>query len=249
MSNNDRWMPIYVADYLGDTMHLTTLQHGALFLCLMHYWRTGPLPDNDQALAQIARTDLRTWKREIGAVLRPLFTANGAGRLHQKRMDQELERWAEISSKRRTAGKAGADAKWKQNGGNPPDKPNGKHMANATDLPVDNSANAIANANPENGKCHDFAITPLPVQKEFKILLEEEEKKCARARPSEIKAVTAELGKALKADRGPFTPSRDFQLAALETVRGLPQPQDPIRTPEEQKAILLAAMAQERRAA
>jgi uncharacterized protein YdaU (DUF1376 family) len=244
MSNNDRWMPVYVADYLGDTMHLTTLQHGALFLCLMHYWRTGPLPDNDQALAQIARTDLRTWKREIAPMLRPLFAANGSGVLHQKRMDQELERWAEISGKRREAGKAGAEATWKRNGGKPPDKPGGKQMANATSLPVDNPANGIPNATPKNGKCHDFAITPLPVQRKNLLSREGEEMRGrARANPSDVKAVAASAVAALKVEKPPYTPSREFQLSALQVVRGLPQPQEPERTVEQQLAILRGEVA------
>jgi uncharacterized protein YdaU (DUF1376 family) len=110
MSNGDRWLPLYVADYLGDTMHLTGPEHGAYLLLLMHYWRNGPLPDDDRKLAHIARTEAGLWK-EIGVTIREFFTVGDDGLLHQKRMDWELRRWADISSKRSNAGKLGGAGK------------------------------------------------------------------------------------------------------------------------------------------
>ena len=59
---NRPWMPLYVGDYLGDTGHLTTTQHGAYFLLMMHYWRKGELPDDDRQLSKITKLPLRTWR-------------------------------------------------------------------------------------------------------------------------------------------------------------------------------------------
>ena len=55
------WMPLYVGDYLGDTGHLTTTQHGAYLLLMMHYWRKGELPDDDKQLSKITKLPLKTW--------------------------------------------------------------------------------------------------------------------------------------------------------------------------------------------
>ena len=58
---NRPWMPLYVGDYLGDTGHLTTTQHGAYLLLMMHYWRKGELPDDDRQLSKITKLPLKTW--------------------------------------------------------------------------------------------------------------------------------------------------------------------------------------------
>jgi len=110
MSRTDAWMPLYIGDYLADTMHLNAQEHGAYLLLLMHYWRNGPLLDDDKVLAGICRTSKTTWERHIATAVRAFFVHEN-GRLHQKRMDVEREKAAQISAKRREAGSRGGAEK------------------------------------------------------------------------------------------------------------------------------------------
>jgi uncharacterized protein YdaU (DUF1376 family) len=95
------WMPLYVGDYLGDTGHLTTAQHGAYLLLMMHYWRKGELPDDDRQLSKITKL-LKTWC-EYRPTLQDFFHS---GWKH-KRIDAELERMMRVSEKRAIAGQKG----------------------------------------------------------------------------------------------------------------------------------------------
>jgi uncharacterized protein YdaU (DUF1376 family) len=130
MSKPDTWMPLYIGDYLADTMHLTAQEHGAYLLLLMHYWRTGPLPDDAKMLSGIARVDRKDWDRDVGPVLRRFFTSVG-GFLHQKRIDAEREKAEQLSSKRASA----AAARW-----------SGKDKQARSNSNANASANAHANA-------------------------------------------------------------------------------------------------------
>ena len=103
-------MPFYVGDYLADTLHLTTEQHGAYLLLIMHYWQHGGLPDDDDQLRRIAgikddksMTERRQW-RSICLAIAPFFQQPG---WRHKRIDEELQKSEIIRQKRQISGRIG----------------------------------------------------------------------------------------------------------------------------------------------
>ena len=104
------FMQLYVADYLGDTRHLTTEQHGAYLLLLMTMWRSdGVLSDDPAKLARIAGVTVARWAK-IRDDLMAFFTPCEGG-ITQGRLVAELTIANEKSEKRSLSGKAGARAK------------------------------------------------------------------------------------------------------------------------------------------
>lgn len=91
-------MPLHIADYLRDTRRLTAAQHGAYLLLIMEYWVVGNLPNDDAALARIACMLPAEWKRERSTIV-SFFTKDWK----HKRIDLELAKVTDISSKRRAA--------------------------------------------------------------------------------------------------------------------------------------------------
>lgn len=98
---NPPWMPIYIADYRINTVHLSATEHGAYLLLIMRYWEAGSLPDDDRHLARIACMSDREW-RSIKPVVQAFFYD---GWKH-KRIDAELAKAAEKISKRSAAAQA-----------------------------------------------------------------------------------------------------------------------------------------------
>jgi len=104
------YMQLYVADYLGDTQHLTTEQHGAYMLLLMTMWRQGgSLPEDDRMLARVARVSARRWHL-IRAEVMAFFDVED-GKVTQKRLVEEYQKAVSKSEKRSVCGKLGGDAK------------------------------------------------------------------------------------------------------------------------------------------
>jgi uncharacterized protein YdaU (DUF1376 family) len=107
------WMPMYWGDYLRDTPHLSTTEHGAYLLIIAHYWCTGPIPNETSRLARITRMSYQEWVSLRGGLL-PFFTLDlSTNRLHHKRIDAELEKSEKILAKRQLAGAKGG---WKSRG-------------------------------------------------------------------------------------------------------------------------------------
>jgi uncharacterized protein YdaU (DUF1376 family) len=117
------WMPLYIGDYLADTMHLNATEHGAYLLLLMHSWRVGPLPTDDRSLASIARCDLPTWRR-IAPTVRQFFSEADSG-LVQGRLERERAEAIQNSGRRAAKARKAAEARWSGDAAsNAPSMPN-----------------------------------------------------------------------------------------------------------------------------
>lgn len=101
------FMPLYVADYLSDAAHLSTLEHGAYLLLIMTYWQRGEaLPADDKKLARICRVGPREWTR-IKPVISEFFQVDCSTWSH-RRIDSELQNVHAKSLKKRAGGLARA---------------------------------------------------------------------------------------------------------------------------------------------
>jgi uncharacterized protein YdaU (DUF1376 family) len=54
-------MPMYWGDYLQNTRHLSTAEHGAYLLLIAHYWEHGGLPTDEQRLRRITGLTGKQW--------------------------------------------------------------------------------------------------------------------------------------------------------------------------------------------
>lgn len=99
-------MPLYVADYLADTGHLSAAEHGAYLLLIMHYWTNGELPRDPRQLARIVRMNPRQWDAIAGTVL-SFFDET----LRHKRIDMELALARQAYERRAAAGRRGGRGK------------------------------------------------------------------------------------------------------------------------------------------
>lgn len=119
------FMPLWVSDFVGDTLDLDAKEIGAYMLLLMAMWtRDGTLPNDQKKLQRVARVG-RDWPK-IWSALERYFEAS-EGVITNKRLSQELHK---VATKRRANAQSGARGgkakalKYKQ-----------ETLANATDSP------------------------------------------------------------------------------------------------------------------
>ena len=129
------YMQLYVADYLADTMHLTTEEHGAYLLLIFNYWQTGkPIPMS--RLARITRLSNERWT-DVERSLGEFFNERSNEWVHD-RIERDLEAVRATQEQRIAAGKASAEAR-KQAA-----KPRTKASRNARSTTVEEPLNGKA---------------------------------------------------------------------------------------------------------
>ncbi|AUX76387.1 YdaU family protein [Sinorhizobium fredii] len=104
------FMQLYVSDFIGDTLHLSTEQIGAYMLLLMAMWNAGGrLPNDDAKLARVVRMSVKKWK-SIEADLLGFFDVEG-GEITHNRLTKEIQKSERKSQSRADAGAKGGSAK------------------------------------------------------------------------------------------------------------------------------------------
>lgn len=104
------FMPLYVADYFGDTVHLSADESGAYLHLLMCMWRAGgELPNDPIRLARFCRLSPRRWASVEPAVM--AFFRVDEGVITNDRLSRELLKYQEVVSTREKISSAGGKAK------------------------------------------------------------------------------------------------------------------------------------------
>ncbi|WP_350326558.1 DUF1376 domain-containing protein [Pectobacterium aroidearum] len=135
------YMQLYIADYLADTMHLSTEEHGAYLLLMFNYWQTGkPIPKN--RLAKIARMGNDRWI-SVESSLKEFFNDNGVEWVHE-RIDRDLDAVRMSLEQKSAAGRASAEARKHKKG------TERQRAGNARSTVVNNPLEQDGNGNPTN---------------------------------------------------------------------------------------------------
>jgi uncharacterized protein YdaU (DUF1376 family) len=184
----DIWMPVFIGDYLADTMHLSTEQHGAYLLLLFHLWRRGTLLDDDGVLAQITGLSKDAWSH-ARPVLAEFFEIH-EGLWRHGRVERERTRIAAKQQSNTKHAKLAASRRWS----NPSLLlPAGSDTADAPSIAASIAAGIArghASALPGDADSHSHSEPEL-----FKTLLSQEsvpEKRGADSRHTPFKAILAE---------------------------------------------------------
>lgn len=88
------YMQLYVADYLADTAHLSTVEHGAYLLLIFNYWQRGESfkakdeQSLNKRLTSVTRTSNEEWQ-QIKNVLSEFFVVTETEWSHE-RIERDL---------------------------------------------------------------------------------------------------------------------------------------------------------------
>lgn len=103
----DIWMPLYIGDYMADTIGLTFAEHGLYLLLIMSYWRKG------SALSDCEATDIMRGASVEECSRIAKFFHKACGKWHHKRIDREIVEASENKKMRKLRATIASNARWK----------------------------------------------------------------------------------------------------------------------------------------
>lgn len=153
----DTWMPLYIGDYLADTMHLDAQESGAYLHLIMHYWKNGGAIKNDiERLQNIARIKpSKTSKEALQTVLE--FFEEREGYLYHKRIEEELQKAKENQKKNHDRTQAATAARKVKKG----------NVTNGGDSNVTNNVTSNVTLDVTTNDTNDATFTPPPPPSPF----------------------------------------------------------------------------------
>jgi len=96
------WMPLYVGDFLADTMHLSATERGIYISLIIHCWQHGSIPRDRRKLTRIAACSPQLWHQHAETVLQFFDVVNDVTMEH-RRVKTELLRYEEKRNQTRDA--------------------------------------------------------------------------------------------------------------------------------------------------
>lgn len=104
------FLPLFVDDFVADTMDLTSEEVGAYFIILMALWRRDCKALPEKNLHRLCRCTKHRFKTHIWAEIGRFFQV-ADGVVWNRRLEQEWRKTATFSLKKRMAGKQGGTRK------------------------------------------------------------------------------------------------------------------------------------------
>ena len=106
-------MPFFIGDYLKNTQHLSTEEHGAYMLMIMAYWMTGPIKNDKKTLKNITKISSKKLQNVLA-----FFDENNGYLVHET-IERNKKKAIEYQEKKSDHGRAAANARWGKTGNAP----------------------------------------------------------------------------------------------------------------------------------
>ena len=116
-----------------ETQLMTAAERGALLALKMFFWRSGPLPDDDEVLARIAGMDPKNW-RAARKTLEPLFVVRRGEWMRQDWIDELEGAYAAVNRVKELSRKGNA-ARWGKAKNAVSDRPAGDPTGSPAGIP------------------------------------------------------------------------------------------------------------------